>query len=421
MLNVRLYKLKLTFLCIGLVLGSTMIIEAYPIDGFRYAAIRRLVKEYRDFKEERGSKLKPGALKMLSEVSLNMIDSIQLGDASLPSIDPAFQKEITKFFGTLEKDYSLSVMDITEGRPIRMAEHRPLAGYQPGSVGKLAVLLGFFTELDNIYSKDWTAKTEILKTKMVYCEKWGIPNSHTVPFYDIKKDKLDKRYVKAEDSFTLYEWLDHMLSVSSNAAASIIWREALYMRLMGPDYECANNVEIHNKMKELGRDSISNLANQIVNDPLRKLDISSDEWRLGSFFTAGADQYCRPIGGSIGTTRGLIKYLVALEKGQLVDTRTSLEMKCLLYITDRRIRYAASPSLNNAMVYFKSGSLYKCRKDGTPCGKYKGNVDNFMNSIAIVEREDCTSYLVALMSNVLNKNSANEHQALASKIDKLID
>ena len=73
------------------------------------------------------------------------------------------------------------------------------------------------------------------------------------------------------------------------------------------------------------------------------------------------------------------------------------------------------------MVYFKSGSLYKCRKDGTPCGKYKGNVDNYMNSIAIVEREDCTTYMVALMSNVLYKNSANEHQALAAKIDRLIE
>ena len=69
--------------------------------------------------------------------------------------------------------------------------------------------------------------------------------------------------------FTLYEWLDNMVSVSSNAAASIVWREALYMRLMGNDYECAG-IEIKSKMEELGQDSISILANAVVNAPLRK-------------------------------------------------------------------------------------------------------------------------------------------------------
>ena len=394
-------------------------IDAYPIDGYPNTQIRRLVNEYRNFMEEdRKSKLKPGACKMTSDIFLQLIES----DPALTKleIDAGFQKEISRFFSGLDKNYSISILDITEGRANRYAEHRPEVGYQPGSVGKLAVMLGFFTELHRLYGSDWEAKRALMTSRFVWCGRWGIPNIHTVPFYDIESDKLVKRTVAASDNFSLYEWLDHMVSVSSNAAASIVWREALYMRIMGDAYDCAGSADIQARMTEIGKDSLSKIANDIVNLPLRKLGINKDEWRLGSFFTNGADAYVRPLGGSIGTTRGLMKFLVAMEQGKCIDVRTSLEMKRLLYMTDRRIRYAASPSLNNAKIYFKSGSLYKCKKDGSPCAKYKGSLENFMNSIAIVEREDCSTYIVALMSNVVYKNSATEHQNLAAKIDKLI-
>ena len=54
------------------------------------------------------------------------------------------------------------------------------------------------------------------------------------------------------------------------------------------------------------------------------------------------------------------------------------------------------------------------------CEKYKGNVDNIMNSVAIVEHPDGVTYLVALMSNVRKKNSNLDHMALAASIDKLV-
>jgi hypothetical protein len=113
--------------------------------------------------------------------------------------------------------------------------------------------------------------------------------------------------------------------------------------------------------------------------------------------------------------------LIHLERGLVVDQRTSLEMKRLMYMTDRRIRYAGSPALKDAAVYFKSGSLYKCAAEpGYVCQKYKGNVDNFMNSVCIVEHPDGTTYMVALMSNVRRRNSATDHMALAASIDKIV-
>jgi hypothetical protein len=93
-------------------------------------------------------------------------------------------------------------------------------------------------------------------------------------------------------------------------------------------------------------------------------------------------------------------------------------------VTERRIRYASSPALTDAAVYFKSGSLYECSKEpGSHCGQYMGNVKNYMNSIAIVEYpagDRKLYYMVTLISNVLRKNSAAEHQALAGRLHKLI-
>ncbi|MGW8323273.1 MAG: hypothetical protein ACWGSD_17120 [Thermodesulfobacteriota bacterium] len=105
----------------------------------------------------------------------------------------------------------------------------------------------------------------------------------------------------------------------------------------------------------------------------------------------------------------------------MVDAWSSLEIKRLMYMTAWRIRYAASPALVNAAVYFKSGSQYKCKPEPDfNCGKYMGNVENYMNSVAIVEHPDGRTYLVALMSNVLRKNSAVEHQSLATYIDRIL-
>ncbi len=114
-----------------------------------------------------------------------------------------------------------------------------------------------------------------------------------------------------------------------------------------------------------------------------------------------------------------------MEQGRLVDEFSSRQIKRLLYVTERRIRYASSPALKDAAVYFKSGSLYSCRKEeGFSCGKYKGNVKNYMNSFAIVESpagERQLHYMVMLISNVLRKNSAYDHQTLATQVHKIID
>jgi len=93
-------------------------------------------------------------------------------------------------------------------------------------------------------------------------------------------------------------------------------------------------------------------------------------------------------------------------------------------VTERRIRYASSPALKGAAVYFKSGSLYKCAPEpGYTCKKYAGNVKNYMNSTAIIESpagERNIYYMSTLITNVLRKNSAGAHQGLATQLQRLI-
>jgi hypothetical protein len=169
--------------------------------------------------------------------------------------------------------------------------------------------------------------------------------------------------------------------------------------------------------RELAETGIS-----VVNDPLRAIGIEEEAWRLGLFFTTNASRIVPASGGSWGTPRALLTFLHRVEQGRIVDEWSSLEIKRLMYQTERRIRYAASPALADAAVYFKSGSLYKCDRVKNPdCTQYQGNVYNYMNSVATVETEDGRVYLVALMSNVLNKNSSSDHLAMASEIERLME
>jgi len=119
-----------------------------------------------------------------------------------------------------------------------------------------------------------------------------------------------------------------------------------------------------------------------------------------------------------------MEFLVKMEEGKLVDEWSSRQLKRLLYMTERRIRYASSPELNTAAVYFKSGSLYKCGpEEGFTCKPYHGNIRNFMNSVAIVEEEVegvKLQYMVVVISNVLRRNSAVDHQTLGTQIHRLM-
>ena len=391
----------------------------YPIDGYESTGIKRLY-QIKKFQEDSVpyNRIPAGAYKKLEDIKLNLT-SVSDSLSDILKENPEFAKRINSLFPG--GGYSAAILDMSNPDNLKYAAYRENVGYQPGSVGKIAVLNAVFYQLSKICPDSWEDRVMYLKDIKVSARYWGTGDHHTVPIYDIEKDQLVKRQVIASDVFSLYEWLDHMVSVSNNGAASVMYREAMLMAAFGPDYVKLTEDKAETYFKETPRDSLTNLANSVVNEPLRELGITEDEWRLGGLFTRGPGKYVGRKGGSIGTPKGLMKFLVKLEQGEVVDEKSSLEMKRLLYLTDRRIRYAKSPRLDSAAVYFKSGSFYKCDREKDPnCSAYAGNVFNYMNSVIIVEHDNGTKYIVCLMTNVLNKNSAGAHMYLASKIDDLI-
>jgi len=392
----------------------------YPIDGYESTGIKRL---YQIHKMQMDSvpynRIPFGAYKKLKDIKLNLTSRKADSINALLIEDKDFSNKINKLFPGA--GYSATVMDISDPKNLKYAAYRENAGYQPGSVGKLAVLTALFTQLEKLYPSSFDDRVELLRDKIVTARYWGTGDHHTIPIYDIEKDKLTKRRVVASDAFSLYEWADHMVSVSNNGAASVLWREAMLMYAFQEEYKCMMEEDAEAFFENTPRDSLTNLANYIVNQPLLDMGITKDEWRLGSFFTGAANKYVGDKGGSTGTPAGLMKFFVQLEQGNVVDQLSSIEMKKLLYITDRRIRYAQSPSIKESGVYFKSGSFYKCDRTADPnCAAYAGNVYNYMNSVIIVEKPSGHKYIVCLMTNVLNKNSAGAHMYLAGKIDDII-
>jgi len=416
-------KRLLPLLILTLTCFAFTVANYYPIDGYERTGIKRLkrLELIKSGEIVETSKLPAGALKSYRDIKLNLVSKREDSLICFLKADPNFQKDINALFKGLDKSYSLTVIDISDPEHPRFAQRNETAGYQPGSVGKLAVLTALFTELATIYPDDFEKRLDLLRNKSVKAGVWGLTDEHTIPIFNIDTRKLVKRQVIASDVCTLFEWADHMLSVSNNGAASIVWREVMLMHAFGKDYPDLTQEGADAYFKNTPKKELTDLGNDVVNLPLRALEITPDEWRLGSFFTKGANTYVGDKGGSIGSPIGLMKFLIKLEQGNIVDEASSLEMKRLMYMTDRRIRYAQSPALKEAAVYFKSGSLYKCdRTKGETCGKYMGNINNFMNSVAIVEHPNNCTYMVALMTNVLRKNSATDHMMLAASIDKII-
>lgn len=404
--------------CTALLLLSQSAI-AYPIDGYLYTGIKRLLRLER---------IQSGVIKEKIPVkgSLLPTDSIRLhltehDYTAFPAVDAELQAEIMRMFPNMDESYSIAIMDFTDVSNIKYAARQVDRGFQPGSVGKLAVVTGLFCELEDMYPDDFAKRIALLKTKQVRAGYWAIPNIHTVPFFDTLTNKLTKRLLVENDVFSLYEWVDHMLSVSSNGAASVVWREVMLMDAFGDQYPTLTEGEAEAYFATTARKELSDQAVSVINTPLRGLGIEEDEFRVGTFFTRGASNKITPQGGSIGSPKGLAKWIWALEHGAIIDPESSLEIKKLLYMTDGRIRYASNSKLSDSAVYFKSGSLYSCKPEpGYECGKYKGNAKNFMNSLAIVETPEGHKYAVALMTNVLRKNSNADHSALGGKIQDLI-
>jgi hypothetical protein len=406
-------------LAIAFALSSGSVL-AYPLDAYQDTGIRRL--EGLRLAQEgavKDVKQPPGALLATRDVDLRLVGQT----FDLPTPDPAFtQQMMTALSGSMEQ-YGLAVLDLSDPSKPRYAEHRGDYRQNVGSVGKLVVALALFQALADAHPKDLEARKRVLKDTVVTADGFSQSDHHTVRIFDPKTRTLTRRAVQVGDRATLYEWLDWMLSPSSNSAAGMIMREAMLLRQFGAAYP-PSEAEIQRFFAETPKKDLTALFEKTFYEPMTRNGLDLAMLRQGSFFTAVGKQKVPGAGDSYGTARELMRYLLRMEQGRIVDEWSSREIKRLLYVTERRIRYASSPALANAAVYFKSGSLYECAKEaGFTCKPYAGNVKNFMNSTAIIESPAGTRdvyYMSTLVTNILRKNSAAEHQALATRLHQLV-
>ena len=398
------------------------LVQAYPIDGYADTGIRRVegVRRIEDGTIP-GRKQPPGAVLPTAAVDLRLLD---YPDLELPEPDPAFNKQVLGLLGGRASQYGIAVLDLSDPEHPRYAEHRGDYRQNTGSVGKLIVALGLFQALADAWPDDIDKRREILKNTVITADEFCHWDHHKIRIFDVDTNKLTRRTMKDNDQGSLWEYLDWTLSVSSNSAAAMTMREAMLLRHFGKEYPVPE-ADIQRFFKETPARELTALFQQTFFEPITRNGLDLEQLRQGSFFTREGKHKVNGGGNSYGTARELMKFVLRMEQGRLVDEFSSRQIKRLLYMTERRIRYASSPALKDSAVYFKSGSLYSCKEEeGFKCGAYMGNVRNYMNSVAIIEYppgDNRLFYISTLISNVLRKNSAVEHQTMGTRIHRLIE
>ena len=122
-------------------------------------------------------------------------------------------------------------------------------------------------------------------------------------------------------------------------------------------------------IRETPKTEVAKLALAALEEPLVAAGIDTSKMRLGTFFTRNASKVI-PGTASYASPNELLRWLIRMEQGKLVDEWSSLEIKKLLYFVRPRYRYASSPTLK-AAVFFKSGSLFECKAEpGFTCKQY---------------------------------------------------
>jgi len=316
----------------------------------------------------------------------------------------------------------VAVLDLTDPAASATALHRAEQIRNPGSVGKVVVLLAWMQALADRFPDDPEARARFLRETRITADEFIVYDHHEVPFWSPGEPRVEFRPIRKGDTANLYTWLDWMCSASANAAAAMLQKHLMLLARFGEAYPVEPG-RAERFFEETPREELGRILARAMQEPVRRSGLDTGGLRQGAFFTRTGKQRV-PGTTSHATASGLLDYLVRMEQGRLVDPWSSREIKRLLYLTERRIRYASHPGLSAAAVVYKSGSLYSCRPEpGYECGKYEGNRWNFLNSMGGIENvpgEGGLHYLVVVLSNVLKKNSVDLHRELGGRIHELI-
>ena len=389
---------------------------SYPLDGYDYTGIKRIdVQRMVQEGKAKGKKRPSGELLPMDDVQLRLLKHKNM---TLPKADPQLSAVVKRLLGPHADRYGLAMLDLSDIDHPRYAEVNGNTKQNPGSVGKILVALGIFQALADIHPDSIKNREKLLRTTIITADKFSVYDHHTVPKWNEATGTLSRSPIHEGDQATLWTFLDWMMSPSSNSAAGMLQKQLILMKHYGKDYP-PSQAEQDRFFKETKKTDVAQIFAEAIQGPVTRNGLDLGSIRQGSFFTRQGKVRV-PGTSSYATARELTKYMMLMEQGKLVDEWSSREIKRLLYITERRIRYGSSGILRPSAVYFKSGSLYSCQpEEGFTCTKYHGNKRNYMNSTAIIETpagQDQLYYIVSVLSNVLRKNSAQDHRDLARAI-----
>ena len=397
-------------------LAGSLQAGAYPLDGYERTGIARLLHQ-RWVQEGAipGKKRPSGELLPMERVDLRLADR---PDLILPQPDPQLGVALQDLLGAQASRYGIALLDLSDPAAPRYAEWNGGVRQNPGSVGKLLVGLAIFQALADAWPDDIPARERVLREAMITADVFSVYDHHAVRFFDPEARELVRRPLHEGDTASLWTYLDWMMSPSSNAAAGMLQKHLMLLKHFGAEYPVSPDRE-RLFFEDTPAKQLAELFASAIQEPVARNGLDLDALRQGSFFTHQGKQ--RVLGTtSYATPRSLVELMLKMEQGVLVDAWSSRELKRLMYITERRIRYGSSGALRKSAVYFKSGSLYSCEPEpGFECKKYHGNKRNFMNSAAIIETpagQNRLHYVVAVLSNVLRVNSAQDHRDLAQAI-----
>jgi hypothetical protein len=364
--------------------------RAYPTDEYARTGIRRLQWQYevdQGIRKSRG-KLPPGATWTHDKIQLRLLkvgNDFELKPDTAK--DPALQKGLEEILQrNAFRKYNVAILDLTDPAHPRWAGVHENEKQTPGSVAKVLVAAGVLRLLKERFPDDIAKREELLKTVMVAADDWAKVDSHEVPI--VTGEKLENvaiRKVKTGDTFSLWEWMDHAISPSNNSAAAMTWREGMLMRLLGNEYPPKKwDAEL---FKRWDRQAMTDASFDVVDRPLKDAGLDLEAFNVYMYFTTTANKYIFAK-SSDATPLALLQWTVKMEQGKMVDEWSSLELKKMLYLTRRRVRYAQAPELKDSAVWFKSGSLFICTpetKAAGACVQYEGDATNVLNALVEVE------------------------------------
>ena len=396
--------------------------QAYPLDGYEYTGIRRL-EYYRLAREGEipGPRWPKGAYLGMAEVYPRWK---QNDGSTLPPPDAEFGRKLAAMLESGSRGlYGVAVLDLSDPANPRYGGHNAAMQANIGSVGKVLVGLAIFHQLALIYPKDIAARERVLRDSRIVADAFSQYDHHGIVLFDVEKRRKLSRSMRIGETGNLFEYLDWMLSASSNSAAAMVQKELIALAHFRQRYPVSEE-EKARFFKTTPRAELGRIMQTAQYSAITAAGLDVNKIRQSSFFTRGGNQAVAASGGSWATPEQLVRYLYKLEAGTLIDTWSSRELKRLLYMTQRRIRYASHPALHESAVYFKSGSFFQCHGGPSGCRKYMGDKTNRLASVAIIESpagSPSLLYMVAVMSNVLRVNSAVAHQTLALRIQRLIE